>query len=204
VFECRSITTRRYGLNLITGELIREQYEGDPSTVYDHIRFVDAILAKFYYRADPGVDPRLRLNAHVFIYEIDPVTTLTDDPPKSKVEIYKPVWDDDEPHVSHAFSAGYDHELIVALVPVNGASKSIVGYEYDTKKVSTYMGTEREFYPRLHSLEGQFFRIRIELIPKLHNEVRCTIPPFWIAVSLEHTLKLGLLPKPSDKRHLFT
>ena len=33
VFECRGTRFRRYGFNLQTGELIREQYEGDPSEV---------------------------------------------------------------------------------------------------------------------------------------------------------------------------
>jgi len=71
VFECRGTRFRRYGLDTQTGKLIREQYDGDPSQVYDHIKFVEVALARFLYRPDPGIDPRLRVSAHVFICNDD-------------------------------------------------------------------------------------------------------------------------------------
>ena len=190
VFESRGTRFRRYGFNMQTGELIRDQYDG--GDVYDYIRFVDAALVRFLYRADPGVDPRLRVNAHISIY------TDNESPPRGEWtvaelkalgqsashDIYKPIWDNDEPHVSIEFSAGDTHELIVALVPVTESPRGIIGYEHGNKKVSSYMGTEHLFAPELHNLEAGAFLIRVELIPKVWNDVRCKLPTFWFQLLL--------------------
>lgn len=192
VFECRGTRFRRYGLDTRTGELIRQQYEGDPSQVYDYIRFVNVGLAKFLYRPDPGVDARLRVNAHVFIYGDDLPRTDQVTPEglrvwfenKHSTDIYKPIWDDDEPHASVEFSAGYTHELIVALVPAVEQPLGVIGYEYGTKRVESYTGSERVFQPEIYNLEGQRFFVRIELIPKLWNDVRCKLPAFWFELYL--------------------
>ncbi len=199
VFECRGTRFRRYGFNMQTGELIREQYDGDPSQVYEYIKFVNVGLAKFLYRPDPGVDARLRVNAHVFIHGDDDrlprIGQLTPDGLKvwfknqESTDIYKPIWDDDEPHASVEFSAGYTHELVVALVPATEQPRGVIVYEYGTKRVESYMGSERVFQPEIYDLAGQRFFIRIELIPKLWNDVRCKLPAFWFELFLE-------LPQP--------
>jgi hypothetical protein len=199
VFESRGTRFRRYGFNTQTGELIREQYDG--GDVYDHIRFVDAALVRFLYRADPGVDPRLRVHAHMSIYtnaqsqrgEWTFTTLKSLEHSSASCDIYKPIWDDDEPHVSVEFSAGYAHELIVGLVPAEDKPRGIIGYEYGSRAVSSYMGTERVFAPEIHNLEARSFVIRVELIPKLWNEVRCKLPSFWFHLALIEKPELKFL-----------
>jgi hypothetical protein len=181
VFEVRGTPIPRYGFNTETGQLIRERYEGDPSQILDHIKFVDVALAKILYRQDRGVDPRLRISAHIFFYEVTPETQQLKD---ALLEVYEPLWDDDEPHVSQEFSAGYVHDLILGLVPAVDQPSGVIGYEYGTHLVPTYTGSEREFLPKIHNLFGFDFLIKVDLIPKVANEIRCELPPFWFRLSL--------------------
>jgi hypothetical protein len=183
VFECRGARFVRYGYNVNSGELIREPYVGRIEEVHDHITFVDAALARVYYRPDPGVDSRLRVNAHIFFYprkdNIPTGGTLN--------EVYKAIWDGDEPHVSKEFSAGYAHELILALVPAK-EPQGIIGYEYGNKILKTDYGNIDVFTPEIHTLFGKEFSIKVELIAKLAGQIRCTLPPLWF--------ELRLLPEP--------
>ena len=133
------------------------------------------------------------MNAHVFIYPEDNVAGWGELRPEKLAEwskdkqgcdIYKPIWDNDEPHVSVEFSAGYTHELIMMLIPAEETPAGLIGYEHGTKLVSSYTGNDRVFCPEIHNLFGKRFVVKVELIPKLWNDVRCKLPVFWFELSL--------------------
>ena len=195
VFECRSTRFLRYGFDTRNGQLIREDCDVDPSQVYDYIKFVNTGLAKFLYVPEPGVDPRLVVSAHVFIYinkaldQVTPEELRAWSAKEQSRDVYQPVWDEDEPYPSIEFLAGRTHELIIGLVPAEDKPRGFIGYEYGKKRnpfADEYVLMNKSiFSPELHNIQGQRFFIRVELIPKLWSEVRCKLPSFWFQLSFD-------------------
>jgi hypothetical protein len=118
---------------------------------------VKVLLARFYYKPDPGVPPRLFVKAHISFANASGV------PIKAR---YDAVWHDEHDEYKE-FDTADTHALIIALIADDDA---IATLQYGRRP---YPNTQYGYYfdPSSEALEGKEFRLRVELIGKRDNDV---------------------------------
>jgi hypothetical protein len=174
---------KRY-FDLDANTLIDEEYFGDDDDLALTIKPVSVALAKFYYHPDVGVDPYIRVKAHIeFRDPYGEVSQNVDDA----------VWFKHEDEYIEFYTAK-SHELIVALIPEDG--EGIISFEYGLKSYEDYVG--KFFSPELERVEGKEFRANVQLICNRGTEFRSSIP-FSFELKLDPEVKFEEF-KPSESK----
>lgn len=136
---------------------------GEPDAVE-----VQVMLARFYYKPDPGVPSTIYVKAHIAIADANGVPIYAR---------YDAVWDDELESEYKEFDTADTHELLIALL---SPEKNAIGtVEHRSRK--------HTFKPETHMFEGTEFRLRVELIGKHRNET---------VLNKALDFGIGLEPKP--------
>jgi hypothetical protein len=124
--------------------LTREKPPHDQSAIK-----VQVMLVRLYYKPDRAVPPFLNLKAHMSIADV------SGNPIKAR---YDAVWDTGQESAYKLFHTADIHELIIALF----IGTSVCTYEYGWR--------DGNFKPEFNPLNGNSFRIRLELIGKHESD----------------------------------
>lgn len=118
---------------------------------------VKVVLARFYYKPDQGVPPRISVKAHISIANSAGV------PIKARFDA---VWEEEEDEYKE-FDTADTHALVIAMIPCDDA---IATLQHGSRP---YPDTQygRYFAPSSETLEGKEFRLRVDLIGKRYDEV---------------------------------
>jgi len=195
-FECDDDTrVVLWGVNWSTGEIIRtsptlEELKNLPSDITP----VLAALARIDYQPAKGILPYLYLRSRLFFHTTTKVL---------QKRVLRGIWNSDTLKESTHIHAGRGLELIVALVPVQTSSEDaqrtirldrILTVEYNEETIQGYWGTDVNVKPRLETVEGTEFLIKVELVPKKSEEL---LDPqsLWFKLVLKPEVKLSKVPE---------
>jgi hypothetical protein len=124
------------------------------------------MLARFYYKPERDVPPRIYIKAHL---------AIADSQGAPLQPRYDAVWDEDSGSEYKEFETADTHALVIGLLPKK-AEQGLCIYQYGFKS--------GRFSPTLKTLPGQEFVLHLDLIGKINN-ITVLRAPMRFLLSLE-------------------